>query len=57
MGKQVAVVVDESNRKNPNAKVSVIEKDIPTPGPGEVLIRIDLTMSSMRNTKPVKCFR
>ncbi|KAK9909308.1 hypothetical protein WJX75_000309 [Coccomyxa subellipsoidea] len=42
MGKQVALLVPESNRKNPDAKVDIGEKDIPKPGPGEVLVRISL---------------
>lgn len=40
--KQTAVVVDETNKKNPDPKVQIVEKDIPTPGQGEVLVRITL---------------
>ncbi|EIE20823.1 NAD(P)-binding protein [Coccomyxa subellipsoidea C-169] len=42
MGKQVALFVQESNRKKSDAKVDIGEKDIPKPGPGEVLVRINL---------------
>ena len=42
MGRQVAVVVYESNRKSPDPKVRIAEKDIPSAGEGEVLVRITL---------------
>ena len=41
-GKQTALLVPESNSKNPDATVNVGEKDIPKPGRGEVLVRITL---------------
>lgn len=37
-----AVVVNERNLKNPDEPLEVIEKDIPSPGAGEVLVRITL---------------
>lgn len=51
MGKQLAVVVDESNRKKLDAKVRMIEKDIPEPGTGEVLVRITLRPVSSLKTE------
>ena len=47
MKKQLAVVVDETNRKNPDATVRVVEKSIPSPRDGEVLVRLNL--------RPVSC--
>ena len=38
----VAVVMDETKLKNPEQLLRVVEKDIPSPGPGQALVRIFL---------------
>ena len=51
-----AVAIDEKNIKAPDEPVKIIEKDMPRPGSGEVLVRIFLRpVSVVRN--PVNCAR
>ena len=47
-----AVTVDEKNVNAPDEPVKIIEKDIPRPGNGEVLVRVFLRPVSMLLTFP-----
>ena len=48
--RSVAVVMDETKKKNPEEPLRVIEKDIPSPGPGQALVRIFLRPVSPSST-------
>jgi len=51
-----AVAIDEKNIKAPDEPVKIIEKDMPHPGSGEVLVRIFLRPVSVARN-PVTCAR
>ena len=45
--RSVAVIMDESRIKRPEEPLRIIEKDIPSPGPGQALVRIFLRPVSL----------
>ena len=48
--RNVSVVMDETKKKNPKEPLRVVEKDIPSPGPGQALVRIFLRPVSSTST-------
>lgn len=48
--RNVSVVMDETKKKNPEEPLRIIEKYIPSPGPGQALVRIFLRPVSSSST-------